>query len=69
MRSTRVLLRQLINLTLFTRSNCSLCETAKLSLTGIRKQGDVGYEEIDVMSKVNKKWKDLYEFDVPVVRI
>jgi Glutaredoxin-like domain (DUF836) len=67
MKPTSSLLRSLANLTLFTRTNCSLCETAKLSLAEIRKRGDRTYNEINVMDQKHEKWKSIYELDVPVV--
>ena len=67
MTPTLPLLSLFTRITLFTRANCSLCETAKLSLVDVRKRKEVVYEEIDIMAAGNGKWRDVYEFDVPVV--
>ena len=61
------LYQQSSKLTLFTRANCSLCETAKRTIEDVRKRHLVPYEEVDVMARGNERWK-IYEFDVPVVR-
>ena len=65
---TRRLLQQTHRITLFTRSNCSLCESAKAVLSRVQTQRPFKYEEIDVMSSGQQQWKDLYELDTPVVR-
>ena len=67
MRLTLRLLHPNAKLTLFTRANCSLCDTAKSVVSNVRKHQDVQYSEIDVMRDSDKRWKDLYEFDTPVV--
>ena len=54
-------------ITLFTRANCSLCETAKVVLSNVGKQRQLEYKEINVMSEGQKKFRDLYEYDTPVV--
>ncbi|KAK3672692.1 hypothetical protein LTR78_007504 [Recurvomyces mirabilis] len=69
MLATRSLCQQALRLTLFTRQNCGLCRDAKVVLSGVRKKRDFGYEEIDVMTAGQQKWKDTYEFDTPVVHI
>ena len=53
--------------TLFTRQNCSLCETAKIVLKDVGKARSFDYHEVDVMSKGQEQWKFAYEFDAPVV--
>ena len=55
-------------ITLFTRANCSLCEQAKTVLARVGQKSAFVYEEIDVMAAKHKQWKDMYEFDAPVVR-
>ncbi|OAX77467.1 hypothetical protein ACJ72_08233 [Emergomyces africanus] len=62
-------LLQNTRLTLFTRVNCSLCDTAKHTITELRERKPFLYSEIDVMAPPNKKWKDVYEFDVPVLHV
>lgn len=66
MRATAFLYRQCVRLTLFTRSNCSLCDDAKGVLSKLWDKKPFEFDEIDVMK--HKKWKSLYEFDTPVVR-
>lgn len=53
---------------LFTRQNCSLCETAKAVVNLTSRQRLFDYSEIDVMSSGQELWKALYEFDTPVVQ-
>lgn len=54
-------------ITLFTRANCSLCTNAKQTLSTVWDKRPFDYKEIDVMQLEERKWKDLYEFDTPVV--
>ena len=68
MLATRVLFQQALRLTLFTRQNCGLCEDAKVVLSKVRDKRPFDYEEVDVMSPGQQKWKAAYEFDTPVVR-
>lgn len=68
MRPTSQFLQYTARVTLFTRSNCRLCETAKSVLGSLGSRRSFEYNEIDIMSSSAKKWKDLYEFDTPVVR-
>ena len=67
MRVTLRLLQNNTRLTLFTRANCSLCDTAKDVLKRVKDARSISYEEIDVMQ--HQRWKDLYEFDAPVLHI
>jgi len=55
-------------ITLFTRANCSLCSTAKSVISNLGKKRSFEYNEVDVMAAGQQQWKDLYEFDTPVVR-
>jgi len=54
-------------LTLFTRPNCSLCDDAKVVLSRVWDRKPFQYDEINVMAADQGRWKDLYEFDTPVV--
>lgn len=54
-------------LTLFTRPNCKLCDDAKLSLSQVWDKRPFDYEEIEVMKPGKESWKNVYEFDTPVV--
>ena len=69
MRITRPLYQSVASLTLFTRVNCSLCDTAKSAISQARKTREVDYEEIDVMADGQRAWRDLYEFDTPVLHV
>lgn len=54
-------------ITFFTRSPCSLCDTAKAVVQNVKKERSFAYEEINVMDAGQEKWKGVYEFDTPVV--
>lgn len=70
MRPTRFLFHaSKARLTLFTRANCSLCDTAKRTVNELRKHRNFDYDEIDVMAEGQKQWKDVYEFDTPVLHV
>jgi hypothetical protein len=55
-------------MTLFIRQNCSLCTDAKDVMSKVWDRRPFEYTEIDVMAANQTKWKNLYEFDTPVVR-
>lgn len=65
---TRILLGQ-ARLTLFTRAGCGLCDTAKHTVVQLNKRRPFEYVEKDIMDAGNKQWKDVYEFDVPVLHV
>jgi hypothetical protein len=67
MKYTVRLLQNATKLVLFSRANCSLCDTAKAVVGNVRKHRSADYVEIDVMEQGNEDWKNLYEFDTPVV--
>jgi len=56
-------------LTLFTKTDCGLCDTAKARLSQVQKKRMVEYNEVDIMSKDNQKWFNQYAFDVPVLHV
>ncbi|PQE25936.1 glutaredoxin domain-containing protein [Rutstroemia sp. NJR-2017a BBW] len=60
---------QACRITLFTRANCSLCTTAKDTLFKVRETRPFVYKEINVMEEGQTHWKDLYEFDTPVIHV
>lgn len=66
---TRALLSNAARVTLFTRVNCGLCDTAKHTVTLLNKRRPFDYSELDIMIPANKAWKDVYEFDVPVLHV
>ncbi|KAF2686506.1 hypothetical protein K458DRAFT_386475 [Lentithecium fluviatile CBS 122367] len=55
-------------ITFFTRSPCSLCDTAKAVVQNVKAKRDLEYHEINVMEPGQEKWK-IYEFDTPVIHI
>lgn len=69
MRPTARLLQHTARITLFTRQNCSLCDTAKSVLQELGKTRSFDYHEVDVMTSGQQQWKLAYEFDTPVVHV
>lgn len=70
MRASAILRQQWsLRMTLFIRQNCSLCTDAKDVMSKVWDRRPFEYTEIDVMAPGQTKWKNLYEFDTPVVRI
>ena len=61
------LLQHTCRITMFKRDNCSLCDRAKGVLSIVWDRRPFEYRELDLMAPGNKRWKDLYEFDAPVV--
>ena len=68
MHPTSRLLQYSARITLFTRSQCSLCETAKATIEHLAKRRSFEFNTVNVMAAGQQRWKDLYEFDTPVVR-
>ncbi|KAF2855994.1 glutaredoxin 2 [Plenodomus tracheiphilus IPT5] len=56
-------------ITFFTRSPCGLCDTAKAVVQNVRAKRPLDYTEINVMEPPHEKWREVYEFDTPVVHI
>ncbi|KAK6381117.1 hypothetical protein LTR65_001029 [Meristemomyces frigidus] len=69
MKPTAALWQHALRVTFFTRPNCSLCTDAKGVLAKVWDRRQFAYDEIDVMTPGQEKWKGLYEFDTPVVHI
>ncbi|KAK4539282.1 hypothetical protein LTR36_000836 [Oleoguttula mirabilis] len=67
MKPTAALWQHALRVTFFTRPNCSLCTDAKGVLAKVWDRRQFAYDEIDVMTPGQEKWKGLYEFDTPVV--
>ena len=65
--ATRRLL-QACRITLFTRPGCGLCDQGKQSLSKVWDKRPFAYHEENVDAK-GSKWRDLYDFDVPVVSL
>jgi hypothetical protein len=54
-------------ITFFTRSPCGLCDTAKAVVQNVNKTRPLQYQEINIMEPGQERWKQVYEFDTPVV--
>lgn len=68
MRATTRLLQHACRITLFTRENCGLCTQARDVLSKVWDARHFEYTEIDIIkSEAKPQWRDLYEFDTPVV--
>ena len=68
MRATVRLLQHTAQVTLFSRANCSLCDNAKSVIMAVERTRTFQFDQVDVMAKGQEGWKELYEYDVPVVR-
>ncbi|KAB8556589.1 hypothetical protein FH972_025626 [Carpinus fangiana] len=69
MRLTPRFLQQACRITFYTRSTCSLCTTAKGVLESLQTKSPFYLIEKDVDMAHHKKWKDIYDFDVPVIHV
>ena len=69
MQTTKRILQHTAQVTLFTRANCSLCDNAKSTIKAVEKRRAFQYDQIDVMTEGQERWKLLYEYDTPVVRL
>lgn len=65
--SSRLL--QSCRITLFTRENCGLCTQARSVLSDVWDKRPFAFKEVDIIKPESKAWRDLYEFDVPVVSV
>ncbi|KAI2628306.1 hypothetical protein GGS21DRAFT_527310 [Xylaria nigripes] len=61
---------QACRITLFTRENCGLCTDARSVLSDVWDKRPFQFREIDIVkSETGPQWRDLYDFDVPVIHI
>lgn len=67
MQPSASLLAKASRITLFTRAHCSLCDDAAKILRRVYQRRPYLLKKIDVMAKGRKPWRDLYEYDTPVV--
>lgn len=63
-----------LTLTLFSKKNCGLCDTAKDVMSKILRDDKdlrekVSYHVVDIDDPQNKKWWDKYCFDIPVLHM
>lgn len=67
MNASRRLL-QACRITLFSRDNCGLCTQAKGVLSDVWDKRPFAYEEVNLALPESNAWRELYDFDIPVVR-
>ncbi|TRX88204.1 hypothetical protein FHL15_010893 [Xylaria flabelliformis] len=61
---------QACRITLFTRQNCGLCSDARSVLSDVWDARPFQFNEVDIVkSETGRQWRDLYDFDVPVIHI
>ncbi|KAK2026210.1 glutaredoxin-like domain-containing protein [Colletotrichum somersetense] len=60
---------QTCRITLFTRDECGLCLRAKSALSNVWDRRPFAFTEVKITAPEAKSWKDLYDFDVPVIHI
>ncbi|OLL24395.1 Glutaredoxin-like protein C5orf63 [Neolecta irregularis DAH-3] len=63
------MLHRIPRLALFSHPSCSLCHSAKTSILNVRNRIPFEFEEINIKLPKNKKFHDMYAFDVPVLHI
>lgn len=58
-------------ITFFTRETCGLCNQAKHVLSDVWDKKPFAYTEVnvDLPKPESKQWRDIYDFDVPVVSL
>lgn len=54
-------------LTLFTSSNCCLCNEAKVAIESVRKSIDFDFEQVDINSSPEHYQK--FKYDIPVLYV
>ncbi|KYK55409.1 glutaredoxin domain-containing protein [Drechmeria coniospora] len=62
-------LLQACRITLFSRENCGLCTQAKAVLSDVWDKRPFVFKEVDLARPEFKSWKELYDFDIPVIHI
>ena len=60
-------LLQACRITLFSRDNCGLCTQAKGVLSDVWDKRPFVFREVNLAQEESKQWKELYDFDIPVV--
>lgn len=66
--ATRRLL-QACRITLFSRDDCGLCTQAKGVLSNVWDRRPFLYREVNLAKEESKHWRNLYDFDIPVVSV
>ncbi|KND90277.1 Glutaredoxin-like protein [Tolypocladium ophioglossoides CBS 100239] len=62
-------LLQACRVTFFTRENCGLCTQAKGVLSDVWDERPFVYREVNLAQPESKSWRELYDFDIPVIHI
>lgn len=62
-------LLQSCRITLFSREGCGLCTQARAVLSGVWDERPFAFKEVDITKPESQAWRDIYEFDVPVIHI
>jgi len=61
--------RALSVVSLFTRKDCTLCDSAKFVIKKVQNKIPFQYEEVDIAKPENAKWHTLYTNDIPVIHV
>ncbi|QPH00281.1 hypothetical protein C2857_003682 [Epichloe festucae Fl1] len=62
-------LLQACRITLFSRDNCDLCTQAKGVLSDVWDKRPFAYKEVNLALPESNAWRELYDFDIPVIHI
>lgn len=56
-------------ITLFTKDDCSLCDSAEFVINKLGMRFDIEVERVDITAPGNGKWFALYSNEIPVVHL
>jgi len=59
----------IMNITFFTKEDCTLCSAALYVIRRVRGQIPFEFELIDITATGQEKWFELYKNDIPVVHL
>ncbi|PFH57453.1 hypothetical protein XA68_15042 [Ophiocordyceps unilateralis] len=62
-------LLQACRITFFTRENCGLCAEAGATLSNVANNRPFVYVKVDLARPESRLWRELYDFDIPVIHI
>ncbi|KAJ3239463.1 hypothetical protein HDU81_005906 [Chytriomyces hyalinus] len=60
---------QHIELTLYSRKFCGLCDHARDNILSLQPEYKFNFSVKDIDAKENKEWKEKYNYEVPVLHI
>ncbi|KAL4067816.1 hypothetical protein V8B97DRAFT_2004108 [Scleroderma yunnanense] len=60
---------KLARVTLFSGTNCSLCDIAKVELAKVKKLHDFELEVINIQEKGQERWKKQYVYWIPALHL